>query len=345
MSKRIVLFNHKGGVSKTTSVYNLGWILAKNNRVLVVDADPQCNLSSLILGENFEKYYLDEETKEQNIKDGVKVAFEGKPVPIKEITCQFPERAPSLFLLAGHANLSEYESSLTFALTSSRSLATLQNLPGAFAELIRLTEEKYNIDFTLIDLNPSLSAINQNFFIISNGFVVPTNPDPFSIMALNTLRNILPKWFDWKTSTLEAFKEAAYPIPESTPYFLGTIIQRFNIRRGKAAAPYRNNIDEIKEITKNQLFPALYNASMVLPLEKYESANIRNENGFCMQEISDFQSLLPKSYEAGVPVFELTDEELDATGPVLAQLQEKRTAFNILFSELAEQVKEVLKDA
>jgi len=345
MSKRIVFFNHKGGVSKTTSVYNLGWILSKNNRVLVVDADPQCNLSSLILGENFEKYYIDEETKEQNIKDGVKVAFEGKPVPIKEISCTSPERAPNLFLLAGHANLSEYESSLTFALTSSRSLATLQNLPGAFAELLRLTEKKYNIDFTLIDLNPSLSAINQNFFIISNGFVVPTNPDPFSIMALNTLKNILPKWFDWKISTLEAFKEAAYPIPESTPYFLGTIIQRFNIRRGKAAAPYRNNIDEIKEITKNQLFPALYNASMVLPSKKYESANIKNENGFCMQEISDFQSLLPKSYKAGVPVFELTDEELDATGPVLDQLKDKQKAFNGLFRDLAEQVKEVLKDA
>ncbi|HIH9650972.1 TPA: ParA family protein, partial [Klebsiella pneumoniae] len=47
MSKRIVFFNHKGGVSKTTSVYNLGWMLANHNRVLVVDGDPQCNLSSL----------------------------------------------------------------------------------------------------------------------------------------------------------------------------------------------------------------------------------------------------------------------------------------------------------
>jgi len=46
MSKRIVLFNHKGGVSKTTSVYNLSWMLSRNHRVLVVDADPQCNLSS-----------------------------------------------------------------------------------------------------------------------------------------------------------------------------------------------------------------------------------------------------------------------------------------------------------
>ena len=343
MSKRIVLFNHKGGVSKTTSVYNLGWMLSRNNRVLLVDADPQCNLTSLILCDNFEKYYLDDGTKEQNIKDGVKVAFEGKPAPITNISCITSKRAPNLFLLPGHANLSEYESSLSFALSTSGSITTLQNLPGAFAELLRLTEDKYNIDYTLIDLNPSLSAINQNLFVISNGFIVPTNPDPFSIMALNTLKNILPKWYEWKTSMIVAFEETAYPLPEGKPYFLGTIIQRFNIRKGKAAKPYKNNIDEIKEITKNELYSSLSNSSMVLPLERYEEANIKRKNGFCLQEISDFQSLLPRSYEAGVPVFDLTDEELKASGNVLKQLQEKRGVFNHLFDDFANQIIEISK--
>jgi cellulose biosynthesis protein BcsQ len=41
MAKRLVLFNHKGGVSKTTTVYNVGWMLAEQgHRVLLVDADP-----------------------------------------------------------------------------------------------------------------------------------------------------------------------------------------------------------------------------------------------------------------------------------------------------------------
>jgi len=343
MSKRIVLFNHKGGVNKTTSVYNLGWMLSKSKRVLVVDADPQCNLSSLMLGDNFEKYYIDDDTKKQNIKDGVKVAFEGKPAPITDIVCTSSTRAPNLFLLAGHANLSEYESSLSFALTSSSSIATLQNLPGAFSELLRLTEEKYKVDYTLIDLNPSLSAINQILFIISNGFVVPTNPDPFSIMALNTLRNILPKWYEWKTSMIPYFEDAAYPLPGGTPYFLGTIIQRFNIRKGKAAKPYKNNIDEIKHITKNELFQSLKDSLMVLSPENYEQANIKQKNGFCFQEISDFQSLLPRSYETGVPVFDLTDKELNATGPILKQLQEKRDLFKKLFSDFANQIIEISK--
>ena len=46
--KRIALFNHKGGVSKTTSAYHLAWMLTKlGKRVLLVDGDSQCNLSTV----------------------------------------------------------------------------------------------------------------------------------------------------------------------------------------------------------------------------------------------------------------------------------------------------------
>ena len=42
----IVLANHKGGVTKTTSTANLGVLLAEaGRRVLIVDCDPQANLS------------------------------------------------------------------------------------------------------------------------------------------------------------------------------------------------------------------------------------------------------------------------------------------------------------
>jgi cellulose biosynthesis protein BcsQ len=52
MAKRIALFNYKGGVSKTTTTFNLGWMLAlKGKRVIMVDADPQCNLTGFVLDE------------------------------------------------------------------------------------------------------------------------------------------------------------------------------------------------------------------------------------------------------------------------------------------------------
>ena len=62
MAVIISLFNHKGGVSKTTTTFNLGWALAESGRkVLLVDGDPQCNLTGTVLGfegqADFETFY------------------------------------------------------------------------------------------------------------------------------------------------------------------------------------------------------------------------------------------------------------------------------------------------
>ena len=342
-SKRIVVFNHKGGVSKTTSAYNIGWMLSEGYRVLLVDGDPQCNLSSLILGESFEEYYEAEETKHQNIKDGVESAFKARPKPIEAVLCKSPARAPNLFLLAGHADLSANDAPLTFAQTAGNAIATLQNLPGAFNELMRLTEEKYEIDFTIIDLNPSLSAINQNLFLASDSFIMPTNPDPFSIMAINTLRETLPRWVDWKKANVELYNESAYPLSKGEPKFIGALIQRFNIRKGKAAKPYRDNIAEIKQKISNDLLPVLSRAGMALTPEQYSQPFI--EEGYCLAEIPDFQGLLPKSYDAEVPVFALADDEIRETGPVYDQMSEKRSVFYKQFQLIRDDIVRLMKYA
>lgn len=322
MAKRLVLFNHKGGVSKTTSVYNVGWMLAEQgHRVLLVDADPQCNLSSLILGDDFDAYYLDDATRLQNIKDGVAPAFTGKPTPIQPVICKSPARQPRLHLLAGHATLSEYDASLTFA-QNSNALATLQNLPGAFHELIRQVEQFNQIDFTIIDLNPGLNAINQNLFLNSDFILIPTSPDPFSIMALKTLESIFPRWASWKVGNEEVFRDSAYPLRPGLPKFAGTLIQRFNVRKGRAAAPYRDNIAEIKDVTQNRLYPTLRNVGLTLPDVDYPDT-LRN-NGFCLEEIPDFGALLPRAYDVGVPVFALSDDELGAIGVIRENMIEKR---------------------
>lgn len=333
MAKRLVLFNHKGGVSKTTTVYNVGWMLAEQgHRVLLVDADPQCNLSSLILGDGFDAYYLEEATRLQNIKDGVAPAFKGKPTPIQPVLCKSPARQPGVHLLAGHATLSEYDASLTFA-QNSNALATLQNLPGAFNELIRQVEEANNIDYTIIDLNPGLSAINQNLFLNADFFLIPTNPDPFSIMALETLESIFPRWANWKTQNEGTFQDSAYPLRHGLPKFVGTLVQRFNVRKGRAAAPYRDNIAEIKNVTEKRLHPALRTAGLALADQEY-SADFRNE-GFCLEEIPDFGALLPRSHDAGVPVFALQDNELGATGVVLDGMIDKREQIKTQFVDVA----------
>ena len=50
MAKIIALFNNKGGVSKTTTTFHLGWKLAElGYKTLMIDTDPQCNLTGLCL--------------------------------------------------------------------------------------------------------------------------------------------------------------------------------------------------------------------------------------------------------------------------------------------------------
>lgn len=205
-----------------------------------------------------------------------------------------------------------------------------------------LTEQKYQIDYTIIDLNPGLSAINQNLFLISNAFIIPTNPDPFSIMALETLRLILPRWVAWKRNAIDLFATSAYPLLEGTPKFIGSLIQRFNVRNGRAARPYRDNIADIKAKISDGFYDALERAGMTLTAAEYGDLV---QAQYCLAEIPDFQGLLPKSHEAGVPVFALRDDEFNETGPILANSIERRDRFETQFRDITQKITNVIAHA
>ena len=340
--KKIVLFNHKGGVSKTTSTFYLGWMIAEmGSKVLLVDADPQCNLTALFLGDEFDNYYYDPSTCHQNIKDGVKNAFTGAPRPIEAVTCKSAVRNPNLFLLAGHMNLSEYEANLTFAFTASQAMMVLQSLPGSFNDLIEKTANAINAEYVFIDLNPGLSTINQDFFLISDAFIIPTNPDTFSLMAIKSLSQILPRWVDWKKRNISEYESSAYPLPEGTPKFIGSLPQRFNIRNGMPTKPFRVKIDELQSIIDDTLMPALQNAGMLFTPAQYSNAGI--DGGCKLSEIKDFQGLAPKSLGANVPVFALTDSELETQGAALEAQRKNRETFRDIYYSVANMIIRILR--
>ena len=340
MAKQIALFNHKGGVSKTTTTFHLGWMLAaKGNKVLMVDTDPQCNLTGLVLdykGEaEVERLY--ESEKGRNLKSGLAPAFESRPSPIVPVECFPVGEQEGLFLLPGHIGLSEYEVTLGIAQELSASIQTLQNLPGSIACLIELTAKKHEADYVLIDMNPSLSSFNQNLLMTSHFFIVPTTPDYFSVMAIDSLANVIPAWRAWseKARSLPILRNAVYPFPDTTPKFLGTVVQNYRPRGGVPASGFQQWIDRINETVSESLVPKLSNMNMMLHSDSYTNQQV---DKYCLATIPDFNSLIAKSQEARVPVFSLSSEQIGQGGAIFDRTIESRDRFKEIFSELADKV-------
>jgi len=349
MAIKISLFNHKGGVSKTTTAFNLGWMIAsKGKKVLLVDCDPQCNLTGMVLGfegiTDLAKFYKTD--KAHNIRDGLAPAFESRPVSITAVECEPVNGAPNLFLLPGHIGLAEYEVTLGIAQELSGSLVTLQNLPGSLNFLINETATAYAVDYVLIDMSPSLGPVNQNLLMISDFFMVPMNPDYFSAMAIESLASVLPKWKAWasKAESVDVLKKANYPFPECRPRFIGTIVQKYRLQKGQIpAAAFQNWITEIEEGLKNKLLPALKAAGMLLPEAQYEKHGYSPEKPFL--QMSDFNSLIALSQEHQVPIFALTDAQIGKQGSVLDITKKSMNQFRALFSDAADRVIALTGDA
>lgn len=342
MAIQISLFNHKGGVSKTTTAFNLGWKLAtKGKRVLLVDCDPQCNLTGMVLGfkaaAELEKVYSGEGIR--NIKEGLAPAFESRPAPIEPVICEAVEGNRDLFLLPGHIGLAEYEVTLGIAQELSGSLVTLQNLPGSLRHLFQITAAQHNVDIILIDMSPSLGPINQNLLMTSEFFLVPMAPDYFSVMATDSLASIVPKWSEWrkKAVSVGALQDATYPFPDIRPKFLGTVVQKYRLRaQQSASAAFQKWINEIEQGVKNKLIPALERCGMILDESEYAAVGIAP--GEPILQMSDFNSLIALSQKHKAPVFGLSDEQLEQTGIVLKRTKRSMHQFDELFSQAADRV-------
>ncbi len=209
--------------------------------------------------------------------------------------------------------LAEYEVTLGIAQELSGSIQTLQNLPGSISYLFEKTAEKFSADYILIDMNPSLSSVNQNLLMTSDFFILPTVPDFFSIMAIDSLARIIPRWHSWakKASELKVLQDASYPFPKVTSLFLGTIIQNYRIRKKKPSASFQEWIDKIQKAVSDVLVPSLGKENMLLPNEVYSSQNI---NDYCLTTMSDFNSLIAISQNCQTPAFALTKEQIQQEG-------------------------------
>ena len=340
---KITLFNHKGGVSKTTTSFNLGWKLAeKGHTVLLVDADPQCNLTGMVSGysgiEDLGSFYGDDDNA-STIYSGLTPAFEAQPREIEAVTPIAVSGRPGLHLLAGDIRLAEYENTLGIAQELSGAIQALKNLPGSLSFVIDRTAESVQADFVIIDLSPGLGPLNQNLVSTSDYIVIPAAPDFFSVMAIDSLARVLPRWFAWarQAASLPVLKDATYPFPEPKLKVLGTIVQKYRPRSGQPAASFQRWIDEVSEVVEKRLVPALQDANVLPPSEAFEQLGISPKD-MCLAQIPEFNSLIAISQDNLTPIFALTDAQFRIGGSVLENWQKSRDGFNDQFDALTDRI-------
>ena len=341
MAKIICLFNHKGGVSKTTTSFNLGWMMAnKGKKVILADFDPQCNLTGMVLGfkgvDDLAEIY--DGPQPNNVKDGLAPAFESQPRQIEAVKCLQVKGNDNLFLMPGHIGLAEYETTLGIAQELSGSLLALRNLPGSIRFLLDKTADAMEADFIIVDMSPSLGPVNQNLLSTSDFFIVPLHPDYFSAMALSSLANTLPRWKSWANTAydVDALRNADYPFPKPNCKFIGAVIQKYRPRMGKASKAFQNWIDQLTSGLKTILVPALVKADM-LDIKSYNTI-LKTEPWVPLLEVADFNSLIAQSQEHQTPVYALTQAQITQAGAVWEQTKESMAKYELAFAACADKV-------
>ena len=333
-AKYICFFNHKGGVSKTTTAFHLGWKLTDlDRRVLLVDTDAQCNLTGLVLGRQLNAHYSNPHTQADNIFTALSGVFQGNAISPGRIHCPSHLRNRNLFLIPGHPDISIFENQLCLALTGTATFMSQQNQPGALYALIEQCCQANQIDYVIIDMNPALSSLNKVFFSLCDGFVVPTVPDPFCLMALKSLTRVLPSWKRDINTFIGSHPSAVLKLPSKQTCFIGEIIQRYSLRNQNPSKSYESIISEIKAQIQNVFVPAMAAAGMAFSAAA--GRQLPPNTGKCIAQMPEFLSLLQKATGLEKPVFALLDSEI-GSGAILHASRKKRDSINSSFTNMAQ---------
>ena len=291
-AKSVCFFNNKGGVGKTTLVANLAAELALNHkkRILLVDADPQCNLTQYLLSDEqyIEEYESDDPTTVFSVIHPLSIG--------KGYRRELPIRRAESFgcdVIIGDPRLAMKEDLLSQDWRDARAGGT-RGLRTTFV-FHDFLEKSSSYDYVFFDMGPSLGAINRSILLVSDFFVLPATIDIFSKWAVKNIGLALMTWQkDLENGIANAEDPAELPVSESKRVrFLGYVMQQHKERvKGTSV----RIVEAYKAISEK--FPSIIEENLK-PL--FVTPNMNPNLG----EIKHLASLAPKSQTTHQPMIQV----------------------------------------
>ena len=163
MARIIAVANQKGGVGKTATTTNLGASLFRlGHRVLVVDMDPQGNLSSSLHAEQENETTIADALLDRKV-----------PLPIVNV---YREGDAALDLVPASVALATAEAAL------------MNKLGREFRLRDQISTVADNYEFIFIDTPPSLGLLTINSLVAAQLVLIPTEARYFSLQGLQMLQ-------------------------------------------------------------------------------------------------------------------------------------------------------------
>jgi cellulose biosynthesis protein BcsQ len=310
--KTVGFFNNKGGVGKTTLVYHVAAMIAdRGENVLVVDLDPQANLTSMFLPEDRLESLWPVSEHPGTIFGALRPIIRG----IGDVlTPHIEPIAPRLGLVVGDLALSTFEDKLSDAWPRchNRDESAFRTM-SAFYRAVRQAAAKFEATWVLVDIGPNLGAINRAALIASEYVVIPLGPDLFSLQGL---QNLGPSLRSWRSSWAELIPKSPDPsleLPLGRIEPLGYVVMQHGMRENRPPTAYQRWIDR---------FPLSYRESVLG--EVVSEAPSAAADPYCLAMLKHYRSLMPMAMEARKPVFFLKP----ADGAIGAHVEAARKAYD-----------------